>query len=167
VISERQNDWSDYVSYVTFCYNASVHSATNFSPHFLMTGREPRWTVDLCLGLPVSNAKPISEYAAALVERMQVAHDLARKHLAESALTMANWYDKKVRLADFQVGDKVLVYYPRRYKGRSVKWQRCYSTEGVVTKRLNDVTFLIESKAWRLPKIVHVDKLKVLKSFSA
>jgi len=37
VISTNQRDWSEYLDYVTFCYNATVHSATGFSPFFLMT----------------------------------------------------------------------------------------------------------------------------------
>lgn len=34
VIKESQKDWSTWISYVTFCYNATVHSATGFSPFF-------------------------------------------------------------------------------------------------------------------------------------
>jgi hypothetical protein len=38
----------------------------------------------------VSDAKPTNEYAAELVERMNTAYDLTRRHLADSALKMQN-----------------------------------------------------------------------------
>ena len=42
VISINQRDWSEYLGYVTFCYNATVH---RFSPFFLMTGRKAYGTL--------------------------------------------------------------------------------------------------------------------------
>ena len=32
VVAETQKDWPDWVAYVMFCYNATEHSATGFSP---------------------------------------------------------------------------------------------------------------------------------------
>ena len=49
MVSSHQRDWSDCLGYVTFCYNASVHSSTGYSPFFLMTGREAVWNADFLL----------------------------------------------------------------------------------------------------------------------
>jgi len=49
VITENQRDWSSWVPYVTFCYNATTHSATQFPPFFIFTGRLPLWNIDLVL----------------------------------------------------------------------------------------------------------------------
>ena len=57
------------------------------------------------------------------------------------------------------------VYYLRPLKGKSPKWQSFYKTEGVVTKRLNDVTHVVESASWKQPKVVHGDKLKLIRDF--
>ena len=35
----------------------------------------------------------------------------------------------------------------------------------VVTKRLNDVTYVVESASWKQPKVVHVHKLKLIRDF--
>jgi hypothetical protein len=45
VINENQRDWSDWLNYVVFCYNATTHTA----PHFLMTGLARRWNIDYLL----------------------------------------------------------------------------------------------------------------------
>ena len=49
VVSETQKDWSRYVKYITFCYNATVHRSTQYTPFFLHTGREPLWRLDVLL----------------------------------------------------------------------------------------------------------------------
>jgi len=65
----------------------------------------------------------------------------------------------------FAVGDRVRVYYPRRVKGRSVKWQSFFSIDGRVERRINDVTYLVKADRWRGSKVVHVDKIKPLLTF--
>jgi len=40
----------------------------------------------------------------------------------------------------FTVSNRVRVYYPRRVKGRSVKWQSFFSIDGRVERRINDAT---------------------------
>jgi len=34
MVSSHQRDWSECLGYVTFCYNATVHSSTEYSPFF-------------------------------------------------------------------------------------------------------------------------------------
>jgi len=45
----------------------------------------------------------------------------------------------------FAVGDRVRVYYPRRVKGCSVKWQSFFSIDGRVERRINDATYLVKA----------------------
>jgi len=75
------------------------------------------------------------------------------------------WYvESKPRT--FSEGDLVRVCYPRKVTGRSPKWQSFYRTEGKIIKKLNDVTFVVQSMTWRGTKVVHIDKLKPINSFS-
>jgi len=39
-VEANQRDWSNYLGLVQMFYNSTVHSATGFTPHLLMTGRE-------------------------------------------------------------------------------------------------------------------------------
>jgi len=148
-----------------FCYNSSPHSSTGFSPHFIMTGQEPKWNIDFLL----SNNEPLSisvpEYTSNVVNRLERAHALVREHLSITAERSSTWYNSHVQKHTFGEGDRVRVHYPRRYKGKSPKWQSFYKTEGVVTKRLNDVTYVVQSASWKKSKVVHVDKLKLIRDF--
>jgi hypothetical protein len=118
------------------------------------------------MGIPPPPSTTPTEYAMSLVEKMHYAHEVARTLLLESALQNKAWYDHKVRPESFKVDDRVLVYYPRRYRGKNYKWQRLYSTEGIVTQKLNDVTYVIKSPRWKNnSRVVHVDKLKLTNDF--
>ena len=61
MIKENQRDWSEWVLYVTFCYNATVHSSTGFSPFFIFTGRQPLWNVDLIFPLLPGGAPTVPQ----------------------------------------------------------------------------------------------------------
>jgi len=165
VISENQKDWSRWVSYVTFCYNSSPHSSTGFAPHFLMTGQEPRWNIDFVLNNVDVSCETVPEYTWSVLDRLSKAFVLVREHLQQSAEVARTWYNKKVNSHMFCVGDRVLVYNPRRFKGKSPKWQSFYKDEAVVIQRFNDVTYVVKSASWKQPKIVHVNKLKRVVDF--
>jgi transposase InsO family protein len=165
VISETQRDWSVWLNYVTFCYNSAPHSATGFTPHFIMTGQEPRWNIDFVLSNIEQTVTTVPEYTASVLDRLNRAFVLVREHLQQSAETARTWYNRKVNHQIFCEGDRVRVYNPRRYKGRSPKWQSFYKDEAVVTLRLNDVSYVVNSPKWRQPKVVHVNKLKKIIDF--
>ena len=101
VINENQRDWSEWLSYVVFCYNATPHSATSFAPHFLMTGQEPLWNIDFLLSnVQCSDRRP-ADYAEQMLQRIQRAHAITRDHLDKSASKTSNWYKKKIHNKKF------------------------------------------------------------------
>lgn len=163
VISESQRDWSKWVGYATFCYNATEHSATGFSPFFLMTGREPRWNVDFVLHGVEPGHEASANYASKMIDRLDRSFKLARDHLGRAAVQASTWYNKRVNRQVFYPGQKVRVYNPRRFLHRSPKWQSFYKEVGTIERRLNDVTYVV--KVGALTKIVHVDKLKRVQIF--
>ena len=165
VAKDNQKDWSEWVPFVTFCYNATVHSATVFSPFFIFTGRKPLWDIDFLLPHSPDGAVSVPEYMATVVERLEKANTMVREHLRIAAESASRWYNHKTTPRQFEAGTKVRVYYPRRFVGRSPKWQSFYKTEGEIVKKLNDATYLVASKNWKTPKVVHVDKLKPIMSF--
>lgn len=40
-LNDRQTDWDELVYYAMFCHNTTPHSATGYTPHMLIYGREP------------------------------------------------------------------------------------------------------------------------------
>ena len=163
-ISDNNRDWDEWLPQVAFCYNASIHESTKYTPFFLMHGTEPKWDVDLQLGEDSTAPKSVSEYASTLLSRLEQAHELTRSHLHINANRMSDWYDQKVRVQAFQPGDEVYVLNLRLYQGRCPKWLNRYADTAVVIKKINQVTYMIRYDSGRTQeKIVHVDKLKLKK----
>ena len=164
-VKPSQKDWSEWLSYITFCYNAAEHSSTKFPPFFIFTGRMPIWTIDFALPRTDETGKTVPEYALHVVAKLEQANEAVRANLNSAWNASSKWYDRKVKPRSFNVGDVVRVFYPRRYMGRTPKWQNFYRTEAVVTCKLNDATYLVKSKNWKEGKIVHVDKLRPVRQF--
>ena len=110
-----------------------------------MTGQEPKWNIDFLLSNNEMLPSSVPEYTFEVVNRLERAHALVRERLSATAERSSTWYNSHVWKHVFFEGDRVRVNYPRRYKGKSPKWQSFYKTEGIVTKRLNDVTYVVQS----------------------
>jgi len=84
----------------------------------------------------------------------------ARQSLGNAAQTAADWYDRTAKPTEFAVVDKVRLFCPRHFQGRSPKLQSNYAQTGVVQAKLNDCTYLV--KTHRGNKVFHTDKLKLI-----
>ena len=51
-VNASQKDWDTYLPSTVFAYNTSVHSVTEYTPYFLMFGREARTPLHLMFPLP-------------------------------------------------------------------------------------------------------------------
>jgi transposase InsO family protein len=162
-IAENQRDWATRLPYVQFCYNASTHESTGYTPYFLVHGTQPRWDVDFKFNRPDDKGEySPNDFASLLLDRLEGAHELAREQLQTTAVRLKDYYDRKVHVNRFNVGDIVYVLNLRMYPGRCPKWIRRYSDEAVVLKRINDVTYQVRGEQWtKKTRIVHVDKLKL------
>ena len=165
-VDAHHRDWDQYLNQIAFCYNASVHDTTLFTPFFLMHGMEPRWDVDVRLGQDVRPRYAVNDYAAHLIGSLEEAYQLAREHLGKGAVRMKDWYDKKVHIQDFVPGEKVYILNLRLYQGRCPKWLNRYSDEGTIVRKLNSVTYVVRCEKWRSKtRIIHVDKIKRIHVF--
>ncbi len=100
------------------------------------------------------------------MKRLDSAHELARHHLRQAALRMKTWYDRKVKTAEFTVGQQIKILNLRLYPGTTSKWYQRFSDRGTITRKINDVTYEVKCDKWKPPlKIVHVDKLLRINEF--
>jgi len=95
-------------------------------------------------------------------ERLRQAFTLVRENLQRSAEAASCWYNRKVARHEFSVGDAVRVFWLRRFRGRTPKWQNLYEQTGRVAARLNDATYVVQLDRGG-KKIFHTDKLKLIK----
>src|SRR6218665_3318227 len=97
---------------------------------------------------------------------MGKAYNFVRQHLkreAERRNPKQKFYDLRVRPVRFDVGDWLLYYTPRRYKGRSPKWRNCFAGPFMIQQACGPVIFLdmVQRSARTKPFVPQVDKLRL------
>lgn len=108
----QKADWKSYVPVLTHAYNATRHESTKFTPFYLMFGRHPRLPLDLAFGL-TSEEEPkddsMQHYTNDLKQKLEEAYKVATQEATKSSSKHKKYYDRKIRGATVQVGDRVLV----------------------------------------------------------
>jgi len=108
---EQKVHWRDFVKPLAYAYNCTRNEVTGFNPYELMFGQQTRLPVDLALWLPVKDNEPVphSQYVHHLKARLEESYRLALENSAKLAERNKKQFDKRVREATLQVGDRVLV----------------------------------------------------------
>ena len=161
MIDENQRDWDSLLPYVMAAYRSSRHETTQYTPNFLMMGREVRAPVDLMYG-SAETEQPSSydDYADELQRRMLCAYSLARQHLKGAAVRSKRYYDLRVRPQRYHVGEWVYYYNPRKFTGRQDKWTRKFSGPFLVVSVPGPVNVVLQRSERSRPFCTHVDKVK-------
>ena len=116
-------DWDKYVPLILFAHRTSISDAIGDSPFYVLYGREPRLPIDVELLNPAAADATTSvfEYCKRVVEKVQLAQNIARKNLQRSQQKMKEYYDRNAKQPVFEVGQRVWVYTPKTKKGLSKK----------------------------------------------
>ena len=163
VVKLNQRDWDDHLQPVMAAYRAAKHESTGFSPNRLVFGRENRAPLDIVLGsIPgeESSYNSYDEYVCQLQEKLRRTHALAREHLNGAAIRRKDDYDIKVKGKTFKKGDWVWYFYPRKYVGRSPKWDKNYDGPFLVVDVIAPSDYVIQKSKKAKVQVVHCDKLK-------
>ena len=90
------------------------------------------------------------------------AYQLARQHLGNSDKRRKIEYDLRVKTKDFEVGQFVWYFYPRRYQKRSPKWSKSYDGPFfLIIRKIPPCDFVIQRTKKSRPMVVHANKLKM------
>jgi hypothetical protein len=163
MVSETQRNWDRIIPQALAAYRATEHSATGFTPNRLFLGRESNMPADLVWGAPERTLEATltrDEYVEKIRENTESAYKLAREQLRASAERRKTSYDVRVKKSTFATGDWVWYYYPRKYQGRSPKWQKLYTGPYLVLRAIPPVNFVLQKSQRSKPFVVHIDKLK-------
>ena len=117
--------------------------------------------MDLIYGTPPQEVPATyDDYAEEVADRMRTAFSIVRDSLKRSAERNKLYYNLRVKLKQYQPGNWVYYYNPRKFKGKQEKWQRKYSGPFLVEKTVGEVNVIIRKNKNAKPMCVHIDKLK-------
>ncbi|CAG2193224.1 unnamed protein product [Mytilus edulis] len=159
----EQTDWDLNLGCLAGAYRSTPNESTGLTPNLLMLGREIRLPLEVTLGTSQCVSNDIltpGEFVHNSKGRLEKAHIVARKHLANNAQRRKNYYDNKVNLVIYQNFDKVWYLHGTRKEGISPKLQPLYMGPCLITRKLNDLNYKIQLDSTGTCKVVNHDKLK-------
>jgi hypothetical protein len=103
-VSGDQTEWDAWVSFATYVFNTTQHSATGYTPFELMFGR--------CSTLPSAVKGPpeprynYGDYVSELKSRLQTAHQQAHQSLIRKKQKSKEYYDRTDERSNSKLGTK-------------------------------------------------------------
>jgi transposase InsO family protein len=125
-VRKDAKNWDEYVAYAVMAYRAMPHCSTNYSPYYLVFGRDMRlpieddWTPQL--GNRVVGENEYEEHVRTLAKRLQEAHRAAGQQSKMSHEVAKRYYDRQAKLEQYRKGDLVYKYDPVHKRGKAKKF---------------------------------------------
>ena len=141
-------------------YRAAKHDTTEMTPNYLMFGREARLPLPLVTGNPnEKNAVSVEDYAHVMRGKFERAFEITRRCLKKAAELRKKRYDVGSTENKLQVGQPVWLFDPQKHEGQCTKLRSAWKKGWVVTHKLDDVIFRIQSGPNDPSRVVHSDRL--------
>ncbi len=94
---EKKRRWPDHLKELCYAYNATPHSTTDYSPFYLMFGRDPRLPIDRLVELEETQGCQPNSWVTKHQTELQDAHQRTAARLAKEADTRKQKYDRNSR----------------------------------------------------------------------
>ena len=158
-VNDGHTDWDLFLKGVCYSYNTSTCiDSTQFSPFYLMFGREPLDPLDTVL----PQSKDVKEGLGETILKLQAARTIARNNVAERQDKMKERYDKSAFPRDFKTGDRVWIYFPQVLVGGTRKFFKNWSGPYILLDQPSPLNFRVAHahNNEALKNLVHVNRLK-------
>ncbi|KAG1962722.1 interleukin-1 receptor accessory protein-like 1-A [Pimephales promelas] len=99
------------------------------------------------------------EYVHQLQDRLQSAHDFARCQAMQAGIRQKRAYDHHCSGRDFNDGELVWIYSPKRKKGRSPKLDCAWVGPCCVVKRLGESVYHVRKRPGGQAVVLHRDRM--------
>ena len=148
IVKEHKEKWADFLPYICYASRVLPHRETQFSPYFLLFGRDPNIAMSQLYAetLPSDDddGNSLRTFVRNNLKHYQLSCEAARKNLRTAILRQKHVYQRNV--TPFEVDDLVLLYNPVLAGGVSQKFHRFWTGPHQIKKRINDVTYLLNVK---------------------
>ena len=157
-VSTDEADWDEHISMACFRYNTSVNTATGMTPYKAVFGIEA-FDFDAEAGRRMAIDEE-AESSEKLAKRLATLHRKLLVNGTSARMAAAKQYDKLAEDVEFEIEDRVMVFYPRLQmeKGRKLKtpWLGPYRIEEILTR----ISYIVRSEIGYEVARVHVNRLR-------
>ena len=136
--------------------------SSQYSPFFLLYGRECWFPLDIVLVSSAELGRTINEHIEDFLEKLEFVHDIAKENIQLAQKKYKHQHDKKAKEPGFYAGQRVWLYNPATPQGSNPKMiQRWGGPYYIVLANNNHTYCLRDCKENNLHKgLVHAHRLK-------
>jgi transposase InsO family protein len=148
LVESEKKKWPESLNKMVFAYNATKHTTTGYSPHYLFFGREPLLPLDFAFrDLPKAEQKITSyrRYIEDWESQMSEAYKIAKQNCDRVKNVAEERWKKRLIATELLPGDKVLVRNKREQGGPGkirAYWEQSVYT--VLDKKEGGVTYTVQ-----------------------
>ena len=146
-------NWDRWLKFAMFSYNSTVHSATQFTPHRLVFGEDPRIPSEFETG---EVSITYNEYLDNLLYKIYETQATARENIKRAKSKYKYYYDQKSHVERYEIGEYVYLQKEPRTSKLDDHYEGPYKVTNIFTDHNVEIA-ITESKR----KIVHKNKLKL------
>ena len=111
--ANRNHDWDEWLELACFSYNTSVHEGTKFTPFELVYEKQAK--LPSCeKNLDEDQLITYEDYLTKLLDKLSVVRKIGRINLIEAKHKSKTYYDRKLNVVHFEIGDKVMVKHGKK-----------------------------------------------------
>ena len=104
--TQAKKNWQEWVTTLTHAYNCTVSSVTGFSPYFLMFGWTQKITLDIEMGVMLTEQGDARKQKA----RLEWAYQMVHENNQNESECHKKYYEKRMRCIGLKPDDLVLVH---------------------------------------------------------
>ena len=160
---ENQKDWPQKLPGIMMAYRMGISTqSTQFSPYFLVFGREMLVPFDTAITPKQNLAKNAKIHLKAVLDNLEDARVIAKENIHKAQEKYKTQYDKKALETRLEPGDQVWLYCIKTPKGVSRKLHRKWLGPYYITQRGPNHTFKLRRcrDNEELKSLVHANRLK-------
>ena len=161
--NEKQSDWAQLLPSIMFSYRTTpALDSTNYSPHFILFGRECRMPLDTELIPSMQLNKTTEQHLNRIIENQKMIRELVSENIAKAQAKYKAQYDKNAADPKFNIFSNVWLYNPRTPQGLSPKIINRWVGPYYVSEKLSECSFrLRDLKTHKAIKsTVHANRLR-------
>ncbi len=163
-VSKDQEDWPQMLQSIMMSYRITpATQSTQFSPYFLLFGRECKLPIDVALRPTEGLPRDVDTYARKLLERLEVCRELARENTLKAQEKYSKQHNKKASEPEFHPTNRVWLYCSKVPTGVSKKLVCRWTGPYYITRVYDKHTFKLRECATNKPvkSLVHSNRLKI------
>lgn len=161
--NENQTDWAQLLPSIMFSYRTTpAIDSTNFSPYYILFGRECKMPLDTEL-IPSTQLKQTTEqHLNRIIQNQKIVRDIVSENITKAQAKYKAQHDKRAAPSKYDIQSNVWLYNPRTPKGLSPKLINRWEGPFYVSEKLSDCNFRLRNlKTHKAIKaVVHANRLK-------